>query len=208
MHKYERIRLLRHLGLNTEVSVLIESALDLQAHQRFLAPLDRVSVRTFSRTGAVDEPHFPILSRADFERDCIPLLDQGYSLIVATPIDPADALLAGCILRRAQDFLVEVALGPGTVRRVTHDGKIDLQMELSGPDDRRCQPEIRPALVELLHAERHSPGNMTLREVLYEFSVYSGPVGWKKEPAIFWDITGLGDQDAELERFYREVVAP
>lgn len=207
MHKYERIVLLRHLGLNTEVSVLIESPTDLEKHHSFLAPLERMSVRTFSKKGTRQEPHFAIVERAEFQRACLPLLDQGYSLIVATPIDPADAQLAGCILRRPQDFVVEVALGPGTVRRVTHDGKIDLQVELSGPHDPRCQPEVRPALAELAEVERRWGRKLPLVDVLYEFSVYSHPVGWKSERVIFWEVTGLGEQNGKLERFYREVVA-
>jgi hypothetical protein len=208
LHKYDRIRLLRHLGLNTEVSVLIESESDLRRHEAFLAPLERMSVRTFSRTGATDEPHFPIIGRATFETDCLPLLDQGYSLIVAEPIDPAGAQLAGCILRRPEDFLVELAEGPGTVRRVTHEGKIDLQLAVSGPDDPRCRADIRPAVTELAEAERQWRADVTLMDVLYEFSVYAYPVGWKNEPVIFWEITGLGDQNGRLDKFYREAVPP
>ncbi len=209
VNKFDRIRLLRYLGLNTEDSVLVESRVDLDKHAGFLARLNKRSVRTFLRAGeGRGEPHFPIVTRAEFESACVPLLDQGYALIIAKPIDPAAATLAGCIVRRSRDFLVEVALGPGTVRRVTHEGCIDRTLELRGPDDPRCGAEIAGALDELTAAERRLADTLLLTNVLYEFSAYRHPVGWRSEPIIFWEIQGLGEQDARLDRFYREVVAP
>lgn len=208
MNKFERIRLVRHLGINTEDSVLVESRADLDKHSHFLAGLNRCSVRTFPRASAGhSKPHFPIVTRAEFQSSCVPLLDQGYSLIVAKPIDPTDATLAGRIVRRPSDFLVEVALGPGTTRRVTHEGRIDQTLELSGPDDPRCGPEIARALSELAKAEKRWADQIQLTDVLYEFSAYRHPVGWKHEPIIFWEIHGLEGQDAKLDRFYREVAA-
>lgn len=206
VNKFERIRLVRHLGLNTEDSVLVESRPDLDKHSHFLAGLNRCSVRTFPRASAGhSKPHFPIVTRAEFQSSCVPLLDQGYSLIVAKPIDPTDATLAGRIVRRPSDFLVEVALGPGTTRRVTHEGRIDQALELSGPDDPRCGTEIAQALNALTAAERRWANKLQLTDVQYEFSAYRRPVGWKDEHIIFWEIHGLGKQDEHLDRFYREV---
>lgn len=208
MNKFERIRLLRHLGLNTEDSVLVESHADLDKHARFLSQLEQRSVRTFLRSGeGRGDPHFPIVTSGEFESACVPLLDQGYALIVAKPIDPTDATLAGCIERRSSGFLVEVAFGPGTVRRVTHEGSIDQTLELSGADDPGCGPEIARALSELTKAESRLVSGLLRTDVLYEFSVYDHPVGWKNDSVIFWEIQGLGNQDAKLDRFYREVVA-
>ena len=208
VNKFERIRLVRYLGLNTEDSVLVESRADLDKHASFLSRLDACSVRTFPRASeGHSKPHFPIVTLAEFQSACLPLLDQGYALIVAKPIDPADATLAGRIARRPGDFLVEVALGPGTTRRVTHEGRIDQALELSGPDDPRCGPEIAQALNELNAAERRWADQLQLTDVRYEFSAYGHPVGWKDEPIIFWEIHGLEERDAKLDRFYREVVA-
>ncbi len=208
VNKFERIRLLRHLGLNTEDSVLVQSRADLDKHTRFLSQLEKRSVRTFLRAGeGRGEPHFPIVTSGVFASTCVPLLDQGYALIVAKPIDPADATLAGCIERRPGGFLVEVAFGPGTVRRVTHEGSIDQSLELLGADDPSCGPEIARALSELTKAESRLVSGLLRTDVLYEFSVYAHPVGWKNDSVIFWEIQGLGDQDAKLDRFYREVVA-
>lgn len=204
MNKFERVLLLRHLELNTELSVLIESANDLRAEAAFLARLDRYSVRTFRREAyEVGEPHFPIVSKAEFESSCLPLLEQGYSLMVAEPVDPADALLAGAILRDGEKFVVEAAVGPGTVRRVTHQGLIDIRLEARRPSE-AANPWIQQALDELLAAEDRWRPQVDLRDVLYEFSVYRVPIGWRRERVIFWEIRGLDGHDAELDRFYRE----
>lgn len=207
MNKFDRIRLLRHLGLNTEDSVLIESPSDAERAGAFLSEHDSVSVRTFRPgNGRRGEPHFPIVSHAEFESQCLPLLREGYSLIVARPIDPANALVAGCIIRRNEDYLLELAFGSGTVRRVTHEGKIDQRLSLSGPEDPQATPLHSSALRELATAERRWRQRILLLDVLYEFSVYRHPVGWKNQPTIFWEIEGLDAKDAELEAFYRREV--
>lgn len=209
LNKFERIRLVRYLELNTEQSVLVEDRADLQEHAKFLDRLDRRSVRTYLRAEETyNGPHFPIVSRSEFESNCLRLLDDGYSLIVAEPIDPADALLAGCIIRRLGEFNIEVAMGPGTVRRVTHEGRVDKALTLSGPDDPECTPEIGRVLNALLAAEERWRNDIALTDILYEFSVYRHPIGWKSEPAIFWEMRGLEEQDLTLERWYREVIAP
>jgi hypothetical protein len=207
LNKFERIRLVRYLGLNTEDSVLVASRADLAKHTPFLSKCDRFSVRTF-RPGldAPYEPHFPIVSEAEFESDCVPLLERGYNLIVANGIDPVDALLAGCIWARRDDYLVEAALGPGTVRRVTHGGQIDLSLKLAGARPRSAPAEISEALGVLAETEDSWATQVVLRNVLYEFSVYRAPVGWAEQRVIFWEIRGLDGHDKVLEGFYRRGV--
>ena len=207
LNKFERIRLVRYLGLNTEDSVLVESEADLERHAVFLANCERYSVRTF-RPGLDTpyEPHFPIVSADEFELDCLPLLDRGYSLIVANGIDPVEALVAGCIWTRARDYLIEAAIGPGTVRRVTHLGEIDLSVRVSGSMHMAAPPEIRGALSMLEETEHTWATDVDLKDVLYEFSVYRSPVGWAQDQVIFWEIRGLDRQDSVLERFYRKAV--
>lgn len=206
VNKFERIHLVRLLGLNTEESVLVERAADLSRHADFFRGVSHVSVRTFRPSlDAPYEPHFPFISWREFELQCLPLLDQGYSLIVAKGINPNDAQLAGCILRRRDDFVIEVALGPGTVRRVTHGNQIDLRSVARVASDPGLTQELRAPLELLANAERHWRNELDLRDVLYEFSVYSVAVGWRSEPVIFWEIRGLDSQDTKLEAFYRRV---
>jgi hypothetical protein len=206
VNKFQRIHLVRLLGLNTEDSVLVEQPADLSLHVDFFHGTSHVSVRTFRPTqDAPYEPHFPFVSWPEFDAQCLPLLDQGYSLIVAKGIDPNDAELAGCILRRRDDFVIEVALGPGTVRRVTHGNKIDLRAVVKAADDPQLAEGLRTPLQLLVSTERRWKHDVDLRDVLYEFSVYKMPVGWRSERVIFWEIRGLYTPDSKLERFYRRV---
>lgn len=207
MNKFERVRLLRHLGVNTENSVLLQSLADIDREAEFLSRFDRYSVRTFQReVDRMGEPHFPVVSRAEFETSCLPLLSQGYCLMVAEPVDPGDALFAGSLVRSADGFLVEVASGPWTVRRVTHDEQIDVRLEVHHPRDIEDPVEIRDALLKIAALESRWRSDLILTDVVYEFSVYRLPVGWKRERSIFWEILGLGGRDAELGRFFRQVV--
>ena len=207
MNKFERIRLLEFLGLNTEVSVLVEDIVDLKKHSAFLGRLDSMSVRTFAASAEPTfEPHFPIVSQPEFEATCLPLLDQGLSLIVAEPIDPVDAVLAGCVAHERQGFVIEVALGPGTVRRVTRDGRVDRAWRVSSPNDLAADPEIGSVLEKVVAVEQTWSQDISLVPVLYEMSIYKNAVGTRREHIIFWEIQGLDGHDSELERFYREVV--
>ncbi len=208
MNKFERVRLLRHLGLNTENSVLLQSLADVDREASFLSRFDHYSVRTFQRdVDRMGEPHFPFVSKAEFDASCLPLLSEGYCLMVAEPVDPSDALFAGALLRSADGFLVEVATGPGTVRRVTHDGQIDVQLGVRDPREIEDPVDIRDALLKITALEFRWRSDLILTDVVYEFSVYRVPVGWKRQRSIFWEIRGLEGRDTELGRFFRHVVA-
>ena len=117
MNKFDRIQILKVLGLNTEQNVLVSSKGDWDKHHDFLRRFSKYSVSTFKETpygrGA---PHFPIISRFELEQRLQDLLKDGLNLIIAAPIDPKDAELAGCLLHNAGTVSAEVALGPGTVR--------------------------------------------------------------------------------------------
>ena len=195
MNKFERIQLLKTLGMNTEDSVLIAEERDWETRAGFLHQFSRYSVRTF-RDDAYggSHPHFPIIERGEFEETFRRLLEQGLKLIVAAPIDPKDAELAGCLLYEGGEVLAEVALGPGTVRRVTGEGKVDLRATSERADhsvgDQRVDAAIRE--VRKAVALLHPPDQRAVPDkVLFEFSWYSEPVGCRKERLIFWEVTHL-----------------
>ena len=178
--------------MNTEDSVLIAEERDWEAHARFLRQFSRYSVRTF-RDDAYggSHPHFPIIERAEFEETYDGLLEQGLKLIVAAPIDPKDAELAGCLLYERGEVLAEVALGPGTVRRVTGGGEVDLRVRSvrvgQSVGDHRVDAAIRE--VRKAVAMLHRPdANSIPDDVLFEFSWYRLPVGWLKKRLIFWEL--------------------
>lgn len=180
--------------MNTEESVLIADEEDLKRHGAFLQQFSQYSVRTF-RDDAYggSHPHFPIIERGEFEETYRRLLEQGLKLIVAAPIDPKDAELAGCLLyERGGGVLAEVALGPGTVRRVTGGGKVDSRVRSERVGQSVGDHRVDAAILEVRRAVAmlHRPDQRAVPdEVLFEFSWYSGPVGWRKERLIFWEVT-------------------
>lgn len=202
LNKFERIRLVRALGLNTQDDILVTSERDWQRQQAWLSKYGRFTVRTYQeateRSGT--EPYFAVIDRHEFEPYRKKFLAEGWKLIIAEPIDPVDALLAGTILRDGNATEIDIVRGSGSVtRQVTHDGRIDAHVvvrngELTG------DPLLDEALDEIRKTERRWPQLDALRNVIYEFSYYNVEVGYKREHAIFWEITGYERMDPGLDR--------
>ena len=177
---------------------------DWNAHAQFLARYDKYSVRTFRgpRYGQ-SAPHFPIIGREELERSYETLLRKGLSLIVATPIDPKEAELAGCLLYNADVVSAEVALGPGTVRRVTAEGLVDLSVKSERPGDTVGDARLDLAICEVRKAAetlRRRLPRPNLDGLQFEFSWYGKPVGWRNEQLIFWELATSVRQEREIER--------
>ena len=122
MNKFDRIRILTALGMNTEDSVLVSNSGDWERHRGFLHQFEKYSVRTFrDKAYGRSNPHFPIISREELVDRYSKPLSEGLKLIVASPIDPQDAELAGALLYDAGVVSAEVALrsgnGPACHRR-------------------------------------------------------------------------------------------
>lgn len=204
MDKFQRIQLLKVLGLNTEESILIRSNEDWKKHSDFLWKFSRYSVRTFRSEGyGHADPFFPIINREELHESYTKLLDEGLSLIVATPIDPADAELAGCLLYDADSVLAEVALGPGTVRRVTQENKIDLRVRCKeGDQNVACDYRIKGAMEKARQAVRRLQARYRIFGVewlVFEFSWYRKTVGLQNQNLIFWELAGSPRTEAEFE---------
>ena len=202
MNKFQRIQLVRALGLNTEESVLISNDKDWELHQGFLQSSSAFSVRTFKSEQLLgDEPHYPVILREELANKYFSLLNSGFNLIIAKCIDPANAQMAGGMLYEGSAFHVEVALGPGTVRRVTREGRIDLTVKAI--PGKPCGNHLIDEAVKEgwrgLRTLQSKIPELDLEGLLYEFSVYGGPVGWKHEKVIFWELVGSPVQESVME---------
>lgn len=202
VNKYQRIQVLRYFGLNTENSILIACEDDIEKNRAFLDQFDKYSVRTFSEheTTSGRSLHLPTMTREEFFGTYRDLLKEGLNLIVAEQIDPTHAELAGCIMRRGWETTIEIAIGPGTVRRVTHEGRIDERYVCYGFQPHTPNLKVNEALVEIYRFEHlvSDPPD----ECIYEFSYYRIPVGWRKQRVIFWEITGAHGQELDLVYYY------
>jgi hypothetical protein len=186
LNKWERIQAVKALGLNTEESVLIKD-IELNAGQnQFIKNHEMFSLRTFGGNGNGAHPHYPVINQQKLLNELLLLTEKGYSCIVATCIDPKDAEFAGCAYKKGGHVIFEIASGPGTVRRVTHEGKIDRRIKAKltqTTGDRRLDCALM--------AIKDTP----IENCIFEFSWYKNPVGRKKHRLIFWEVTGADSME-------------
>lgn len=185
-NKYERIKFVRNLGYNTEENILVNTEDTIKKYQPFLKKLKHCSIRTFNEFDSMACPAHPILTK-NKAYELIPKLQtQGYNVILATPINPKDCLFAGATRKTLDELVTEIANGPGTVRRITHEGKVDeryIGSKTSNLYLNNCLSEI---------------SNCHLNNVIFEFSYYKNPIGWKKENFIVWEITDDGTGESKV----------
>lgn len=204
MNKFKRIQLVRLLGLNTEESVLVEREEDWERQRGLFEGEDRLSIRTF-RPGQLRDfgsPHFPIIESAGFDTMRERLLRAGLSLIVGRAIDPVDAEVAGTLLYEPERIVAEVAFGPGTVRRVTHEGRVDARITFESGVEGTPDLRIRRATAEAKRAVRGLGDLLDARLpqwLLFEFSWYSVPVGHQHSKLIFWEVLGPEEWESHTE---------
>ena len=203
LNKFERIKLVKILGLNTRDVVLITSHNDWGEYQPWLKQFDKYTISAFKNTPTVGtDPYFAVIKATDFENHRKKLLDEEWNIIVSEGVDPKEALFAGTILRDGDLSEVDVSCGAGAVvRDVTHNGKIDKHFALDGLES-SGDKLIDEALGKIRSVEEGRPHLPALRRVIYEFSYYKTEVGHKRENAIFWEITGfsnLGDIGISLQ---------
>lgn len=180
LNKFEQILLVKRLGLNTEDSVLVKSIDDFSWLWEFVDNEPAISLRTMHPSdNHVKTPHYPFVLKQDAERRIREVLDLGFYGIVARPIDPKDTLFAGAaLIEDSFKICLELANGPCTVRRVTHEGFIDYRINY--PEQIPERREMREMIAELK--------KVPFRACVVELSYYRIPVGYKHEHVIIWGI--------------------
>ena len=198
-NKFQRVQLPRKFGLNAENSVLITSMKELRISD-FVSQRNSFSVRTFweeARWPAwlnATAPHLVTVTKKQLYKKAPELFKNELSLIVADKIDPKDCGFRGCILIQEQGTAVmEIANGPGTVRTVTNEGKIDETIIYAVGQKINCGNKHDLCVWHCRRTE--------LRNVIFEFSYYNVPVGWKQEKFICWEIT---DDGSGKNRLFKE----
>jgi len=192
-NKFQRVRLPQQFGLNAENSVLVARIADLQLP--FIKERNNFSVRTyypeqdFKEHLSTRTPHLVTTTKSNFLKKAPGLLKQGLHLIVGDKIDAKDAKFKGCIWISDNFIRVEISDGPGTVRMVTNEGKIDRAYEFA-INHHVGLPEVDCCVNECRKTE--------LRNVIFEFSYYNIPVGWRNEYFICWEITDDGTSKCHL----------
>ena len=185
-NKFERIQFVRDLDFNTEENILINPEDSDDKHLKFLKNLDECSIRTFNELDGQSCPAYPIVKKEEAIKLIKSLKQKKYNIILATPINPADCLFAGAVMKSGDKIITEIANGPGTVRRVTHEGKIDKRYFNINTDNEKlneCLKEINDCYLD---------------NIIFEFSYYNHPIGYKKQNFIVWEITDDGTNNSRI----------
>jgi len=194
-NKFQRVQLPRSFGLNTENSILVRGHFALENHE-FIKARNKFSVRTFYADDRSDfgqnktAPHFCTITKSMLMKKAPDCFKQGLQLIVADQIDSKDCKFCGTIWI-SDKITVEIANGPGTVRRVTNEGKIDARYDISHSE------LFGDGCLDLCISECKKT---RLRDVIFEFSYYNILIGCKNERFICWEITDDGTGKNRLFR--------
>jgi hypothetical protein len=174
--KFDKIQIVKKLGLNTEDSVLLKTYESNPFNTN-------VSIRTQDKTKVFHSilPHYPVVRTRDYERIVKQILADGYEAIVAKCINPVDCLFSGTVMKDDSKFIIELAYGPYTTRRVTHDGIIDERYEVPIGGS-IANPQVNEILMKLMAVKKLPT------KCIFEVSYYKIPVGIKKEKIIFWEV--------------------
>jgi len=179
MNKYDKILKVREFNLNTENSVLIKTPQQNPFNSD-------VSIRTqWKNPSNKKTPHYSVVKKENYNKVLKEILNNNLEAIVGDCINPKDCLFAGCIFRDYNKLHIEIAHGPGTVRRVTHQNIIDESYyNLPSLMPRTNNLNLNKVLLDIYHLER-------IKEVppsyIFEFSYYKNKVGIKKQNQIFWE---------------------
>jgi len=212
LNKYQKIELVRMLGLNTEENILINSTdnddIDRLAAFGHEHNLKQVSIRTMSTGESLETPHYPTVNGSEIWDIIEYVTSKGLVAIVATCIDPSYARLAGAIWKKDKVYSGELAIGPHTVRRVTRDGIVDISFEYFHWNDLLTITVGRSSLsrpeLGMVRTMIDECTKIPFSKCLIELSYYSIPVGWNKQNVIIWDIDSDGSEEStqEIEFYY------
>lgn len=207
--KLQRAERLRELGFNVPSYVAINSTADIR-YFREKREEDRFSIRTQPKSKWITKEVMRLEGKALIEaakelgiliEDTVPphaynvtrdqaicicgmLSGSPFTALVCDAIDYQNSAWAGAAIRQDNKITVELAKGPCMVRKVTHDGIVDLRVVYNMADQCTAIPsdEEWPGLATALYELRNLPNNM-----IAELSWYKVPVGYKRENLLFWD---------------------
>ena len=195
--KFGRVQLPRSRDLNAENSVLVKNMQQLK-RIGFVKRRDHFSVRTYYHDTRKDfgldkkAPHLCTTSKKNLFRKAPKMFRDGLWLIVADQIDAKDCEFRGVIwIQHSGNIVVEIALGPGTVRTVTNDGIIDESYDIPSNKVIKTGNDKLDYCINQCKRTR-------LGSVMFEFSYYKIPIGWKNEQFICWEITDDGTHQCPL----------
>jgi len=159
-----------------------------------------------SRCYAFLEPHWPphvyrILGNKA-KSFCSILLALEIQPMVCKLIDPSDAVFAGAAIREENSIIIEIAIGPVMVRKVTRDGEVDFSFSYHINEVDAIEEKLKTLPCEvkegLLNIAKEIAEKLSENHII-ELSYYRIPIGWKQQKQIYWDIYDASNALEELK---------
>jgi len=152
------------------------------------------------------EPHWPphayYMLGNKAKNFCSILLALDIQPMVCKLIDPDDAVFAGAAIREESSIIIEIAIGPVMVRKVTRDGEVDFSFSyhISEVDSIEEKLKTLPNEVKegLLNIAKEIAEKLPENHII-ELSYYRIPIGWKQQKQIYWDIYDASNALEELK---------
>jgi len=196
LNKWKSIEKLRALEINAPATKLISYAdSEREVLRKIIWAIKegegKVSIRTFPRSEEQWAKN-PLICVCEGYLNTVmkvkSLLKQGYNVSVGPAIDPKHCIIAGTCWKRSNGtFIIEMVYGPGTVRRITREGKIDYTIAILGEKDIE---DANPIIQEVIKRAKKIPED----NIIIEWSYYHIRIGHLKDFLIFWDyLPGGGD---------------
>lgn len=191
MNKFERVQFLKKHGLNVVSYRLVKNKVEFHKLLEELGEDSRINIRTFmEKAESYGRPMYLKLNKEKAFAQGLKLLDFGFTLMLGmvdnNACDPKDCIISGTCLKKKDTYILEVTLGPGTVRRVTHGVKIDQKFII---------PRGIPHTNEIIDQVITNAEDFPLENIILEWGYYFTQVGYKGENLIFFDFTKLQEEE-------------
>ena len=163
-------------------------------------------MKILSKNFSYVEPHWPphayyILGN-EAKGFCSILLALGIQPMVCKLIDPDDAVFAGAAIREENSIIIEIAIGPVMVRKVTRDGEVDFSFSYHINEVDTIEEKLKTLPNEvkegLLNIAKEIAEKLPENHII-ELSYYRIPIGWKRQKQIYWDIYDASNALEELK---------
>lgn len=191
--KLDSLIKLSGLGFNTPIFETIEDVKDIHQYENQMKAWERVSIRSDlrdSKSKAYRLPFFPNLLPEQVDPIIKSIINDKVIVIISKGVDPDDNLVGGKYLINPVSELMELFLGPGTIRHKIEDSPGDLlHINLNGclafPFD-SCPVGLLPFAQPL--QKIRDQVKVIKPPFVIEFSINKKKVGKKHERVIFWEL--------------------
>jgi hypothetical protein len=204
-NKFEKIQYLKDLGLNVTEAFLVKKGGNTDQGEKFIMEHNGASIRSFlDQDESILCPHHP---NKELKEALLILqeLSKTHNVILTERVDLKYALCAGKVMTQTPidshrtKLRFELNLAHGAKVRDVDSGKMNYVFDIDAldqmrddlrkvPQEQGYNPEEINTILLGLHQIYKSVLQTKMTSHIFEVSIYSVPVGVKRENIIFWEV--------------------